>query len=237
MRRSANIKTIVFWQPNVSVHNIGLFNSLVSKFDEVIICAVERLSKRRASMGMKEAELPKVKVHILSDDFQQNISLFENLNNQNTLHIFSGTRAYKPIWPILKYANKNGYYHAILSETQNWLGLTGFIRKCVARMDSYFLNRNLNFILAISRLGVKWYESSGYSKDKIFEWAYFSESPKNYSKSIKKNEHIKFLFIGRFIKIKGIAWLLEAMSKIDAPNFELHLLGDGPMFTKLKDQG
>jgi glycosyltransferase involved in cell wall biosynthesis len=236
MRRSVNIKNLVFWQPNISVHNIDLFRSLASKFDQVVICVVERLSQRRAEMGMEEVELPNVKVHILSNDLQQNISLFENLNDQNTLHIFSGIRAYKPIWPILKYANKNGYYHAILSETQNWLGVAGFIRKCIARFDAYFLNRNLNFILAISRLGVKWFESSGYSKDKIFEWAYFSESPKDYSRSIEKNEHLKFLFVGRFIKVKGIVWLLESIRKIDAQNFELHLLGDGPMLTKLKDQ-
>ncbi|MBI2663192.1 glycosyltransferase [Candidatus Woesearchaeota archaeon] len=50
----------------------------------------------------------------------------------------------------------------------------------------------------------------------------------------KKSKKVAFLFVGRLIEKKGIKYAIEAFNKIKNNNFELRILGDGPLENELK---
>lgn len=50
----------------------------------------------------------------------------------------------------------------------------------------------------------------------------------------KSNEIIKFLFVGRLTKIKGLQVVIEALGRITRKNWTLDVLGDGPMKEELE---
>ena len=50
----------------------------------------------------------------------------------------------------------------------------------------------------------------------------------------KPNEIIKFLFVGRLTKIKGLQVVIEALGRITRKNWTLDVLGDGPMKEELE---
>lgn len=52
----------------------------------------------------------------------------------------------------------------------------------------------------------------------------------------RKSEHIKFMYAGRLIYLKGIRQMMEAFSKIDNQNCELHICGMGEMMDYVKEQ-
>ncbi len=59
-----------------------------------------------------------------------------------------------------------------------------------------------------------------------------SKSAKKFS-DFSKNGNIRILFAGRLIKLKGVEYLLRALSMLDS-RFRLTVAGDGPCFNELK---
>lgn len=52
----------------------------------------------------------------------------------------------------------------------------------------------------------------------------------------RTSEHIKFMYAGRLIYLKGIRQMIEAFSKINNPDCELHICGTGDMVEYVKQQ-
>lgn len=52
----------------------------------------------------------------------------------------------------------------------------------------------------------------------------------------RTSEHIKFMYAGRLIYLKGIRQMIEAFSKINNPDCELHICGTGDMVEYVEQQ-
>jgi len=232
---SRNIDHLVFWQPNVGIHSGTLYKELLMNFT-VTLCVIEPVSDRRKQMGYSYVDNASVDLKILSHKKRKNIELFDELNSTTTLHLFSGTRGYASIWKVLKRANKKKAHFSILSETPDWIGIKGKVRKLVSKYDAYFLKKNVSFILGIGPHAIQWFSDAGYPEHKLFEWAYFSVKEVSTQPKINHQfDGIQFIYVGRFIKVKGIDWLIQSFLKSGCKNFILHLVGKGPLEEKLKN--
>ena len=54
--------------------------------------------------------------------------------------------------------------------------------------------------------------------------------------SVRSARKFRILFVGRFQSQKNLPYLLEECSRFTPESFELHLVGDGPLFSLLHDQ-
>lgn len=219
-------KTIAFWQPVISSHYASLFINLVP-FYEVILFVEKEIAKERLLQGWSVPDLPGVKTIKVSH--QNYRSQFDCINNEQTVHIFSGTRAYPNLWRVLKFANKKKARIALMGETMDWLGWKGQLRLLLSTVDRFILSKNLIFILAIGESGVRWYNRVGYSKDAIFEWAYFISPMKKADIKLvgDKTNVTKFIYVGRLSQEKGVNWLISTLLSLVKFPFELHIIGDG----------
>lgn len=105
------------------------------------------------------------------------------------------------------------------------------------------LSKNVNFVTAPSRLTL----------ETIIKDGHFTESQKQvvvnavplalddvkknidfHRTNFKINKHVRAIFVGRLIKIKGIEELLNAFSEIPNNNLELVICGDGPLRDELE---
>lgn len=102
----------------------------------------------------------------------------------------------------------------------------------------YFKNRNNNNIYYLSigaytgldlvKLGVK--------KDKILNWAYCPEFEQYSVDNFNNRNIIKILWCGRLIKWKHPEITIQIAKKLKEKNirFELNIVGDGPLYKKIK---
>lgn len=221
------IKKIVFWQPSISPHYVPMMRELCELYDEVVLVVVQAQSESRQKQGWALPDTGAIRT--ISLETADGVGVFENENTAHTLHIFSGTRGYGPIWQVFKMAMAQRAECAFLGEALDWHGVKGFLRFLVSAYDALRIKTRLRFILANGALGVWWYKRVGYPAGKIFEWAYYVEEQDRTELPAQQDDIIRFIYVGRLSKGKGLDWLLQTFQKLEANNFELHLVGDGPM--------
>lgn len=226
------ITRIVFWQPIISPHFAPLFRSLSRSFD-VILFVESELSPDRVAQGWTVPKLPGVTV--VSIDIERFRNQFSFIDDSKTLHIFSGTRAYPLIWRIFKLATSRASNCALMGETLDWMGLKGKLRMIRSTIDRFLYRDKLKFILAIGSLGVRWYRGVGFDSEKVFEWAYFVDPPTDAGGTTTDEANIvRFVFVGRISKEKGLDWLIETLSQLGVGGFQMNIVGEGAEIGHLK---
>ena len=89
------------------------------------------------------------------------------------------------------------------------------------------LNKRINAVLPLGRLGVEAYHSVGWPEDKLFGFMYCPEI-EYFSPIIRDNnsDGIRFLYVGRFqYSTKGIDFIQRAVRRIETDNWTLDMAG------------
>jgi glycosyltransferase involved in cell wall biosynthesis len=89
--------------------------------------------------------------------------------------------------------------------------------------------------LAIGNRGRWCYEKTGFSKIKIFDWGYFTESCDTEISSILSDK-ISILFIGSIDRRKNILPLVDVYQSIPNESFTLTIVGEGPLKNELNEK-
>lgn len=221
------IRKIIFWQPIISPHYAPMMRALCQLFEEVVLVVVREQDPKRREQGWILPDTGAIRV--ISLEKVTGRSVFCQEDSPSTLHIFSGTRGYPAIWKVFKFALRNKSNCAIVGETLDWHGIKGILRFVVSVFDASQIRSGLRFILAKGKLGVWWYKRVFYPPEKIFEWAYFVEEDNHQVIPEVEDRIVRFIYVGRLSPEKGIKWLLRTFQQVDFNNFELHIVGDGPL--------
>jgi glycosyltransferase involved in cell wall biosynthesis len=215
-------KNIFFWQNILSIHQSAFLRNL-AEIHNVILVVETSITKERFQQGWTNPDFGKVSI-IVSPDKKQINKLLEK---KDAIHIFSGIRAFKLPSEVFELAVKKKLFIGIFSEPFNWMGIKGklrFIKYLILRIQ---YSNHIQFILTTGKRGRWCFESVGFKKSIIYEWAYFTETP---IITIRENKHDipKILFVGSIDKRKNILSLVSACKKLNIID-QLRIVGTGPL--------
>jgi glycosyltransferase involved in cell wall biosynthesis len=159
------------------------------------------------------------------------------LTVKEAVHIFSGIDAFELPAKALWIAIKNKLKIGVILEPFNWMGWKGKLRFVKYFILQLQYGKYIGFILAIGNKGRWCYEKTGFSKNKIFDWGYFTEKT-NAGIIEKENFSNKssLLFIGSIDQRKNIFSLVDVCLSITDESFLLNIIGAGPLENELKDK-
>lgn len=219
---------IVFWQNIISPHQSFFIRELAEKH-EVILVAEKEISAERLQQGWTKPNIGKAVVIIANDKEQVDAIIKQTAK---AFHIFSGFFGY----PLVSYAFKEVIQFqnvGIIAESAIQMGWKKWGRYVLYRYYAYRYHKKIDFIFAMGTLGVNWYQSVGFDKNKIHEFQYFTEISEKPLCVRQETEITHFVFVGQLIVRKGVDKLLVALKELKNLNWQLTIIGDGILKTKL----
>jgi len=223
----AEIERIIFWQPCVSPHTSGLLSEIAAQRPgvKVISCAHEGLLVDRKGLGWSVDDVSLYE-EVIAPSKEEIRELIEH-SPKKTLHILGGIRWIPTIVTAISYIKATNSHFAILQEPRVAQGLSGIVRRVQSILTEGWFRKHCSFVLGIGRNGPPWFESVGYSKAKVFPFAYFIPAPEKKSTDFAQSQKIRLCYVGRHIEMKGVEDIIIACSKLG--NVELHIVGGGPL--------
>lgn len=222
---------IIFWQNVLSPHQSTYIRALANKKDvEVALVVEEDISNHRKDMGWSIPDFGNAKILIRP----KKAEIFQILKEteHDSVHIFSGIRAYPLVKSAFLKSLSFDLIRGILSESADLRGLKGIFRLGLGKLEVFRFQNKIDFILAIGDLGAQWFQKCGFPTNKIYPFGYFvenfTENKCDFSKNIKHGkDNYHLLFIGQLIKRKGVDTLLKALGELKKVDWFLNILGDG----------
>jgi len=223
----------VFWQYCLSMHQSAFLRNLAVK-NKVTLLVSKEWAENRKELGWEKPNLDGVEVFVSPDDNQIN-EIFEA--KANAIHSFGGIDAFPFVYKALKLAIKNKVRIFIHLEPLNLSGLKGRIRIVKYWLFKLRYNQYIDAILVKGFLGRACYEKVGFPKEKIWDWAYFTESHDTLSISstqplIEKSP--SFLFVGALIERKNIVPVLEDVIQMSSGISKFSVIGVGHLEDEVK---
>jgi glycosyltransferase involved in cell wall biosynthesis len=157
----------------------------------------------------------------------------------DAVHIFQGLRGNGPLAAVQRVFTRSGGHFWVVMERVDDAGLVGFCKR-LEYSRILFLRRNfLDGVLAIGWNTPAWLARRGLDPEKIFPFAYFLAAGQTGpgKPSSRKPDNFRFIFIGQFIELKRLNLLLEALGRLSTADFELEVIGSGPLESELRDKG
>lgn len=200
---------------------------------EVIYVAEQSMTPERAAQGWIAPDLPGV-VLKFGRDAEAMIKLAKSAP-VDSIHICQGIRGNGSIAFAQVVLKKHGLRQWVVMETIDDVGFSGLIKRLEYRRLFIFWRRHLRGVLAIGKTTRKWLIERGVPTDRVFPFAYFLKIfDLNICQNLETHHTFKFIFVGQLIERKRLDWLLLALNKIKTLEFELIIVGSGPLESKLK---
>jgi len=218
----------VFWQYCLSIHQSAFLRNLAVKH-KVTLLVDKEWAENRKQLGWEIPNLEGVKVIVSPDDEQIN-NIFES--KPFAIHSFGGIDAFPFVYKALKLAVKNKARITIQLEPLNLDGLKGKIRILKYWVFKLRYNRFIDAILVKGFLGRACYEKVGFPKEKIWDWAYFTENNELSTPPITISTDQKlpsFLFVGALIERKNIVPVLNDVVTMATGISKFSIIGVGPL--------
>ena len=218
----------VFYQNILSIHQSAFIRHLAEKH-QVTLVVEEALNKEREKDGWINPDFGNTEIIIkpTSSEIDRLISF------KDALHIFSGINSFPLSTQIFNLAVNKKLKIGVILEPFNWMGVSGklrFIKYFILRLK---YNRKLQFILAIGDRGRWCYEKVGFFKNKIFDWAYFTESVECEVQHKPVDDLPSLLFVGSISKRKNIIPFVREVKYIKQYFKELNIIGIGDLADEL----
>ena len=219
---------VVFWQNEMSFHQAS-FVGAVSRAGVDVVWVVERkISDHRRAMGWPVPDPLGVRVVVSPCESLIGELVSERLNE--SIHVFSGIRAYRTMWLALQRMPAQPGLRFLLAEPGGTHLAWRLPRLLRAIWDRRQTGRKLDAVLAIGDYGVTWYRRAGY-RDRVFPFAYFMDEAFERSacgEDVHPRNRFRIIYVGRLLETKGVADLLRAVAGLTCEPWDLRIVGDGP---------
>ena len=218
----------VFWQYCLSMHQSAFLRNLARKSKVTLLVSNEWADNRKA-LGWEKPNLEGVEVYIAPTD-EQIKSIFES--KADAIHSFGGIDAFPFVYQALKLAIKNKVKIIIQLEPLNLDGIKGTMRIFKYWLFKIRFNQYIDAILVKGFLGRACYERVGFSKEKIYDWAYFTEVHEQIyenNDSSAGQDLPSFLFVGALIDRKNIVPILKDVAPLSSRISRFTVIGTGPL--------
>jgi glycosyltransferase involved in cell wall biosynthesis len=108
------------------------------------------------------------------------------------------------------------------------------VRRGIYFKDGIQFARSIDFVLAMGIQGVDWFAKCGYPSDRLFPFAYVTERIEGFTSRASQSGPPSLIYVGQFIPRKGLDILLKALGNLRKLDWELTLVGSGPMEEKCR---
>lgn len=220
----------VFWQNVVSIHQSAFIKALAEN-NEVVLVAAEELDSERRNEKWTVPSMGNAGVIIAPD-----VSKIKKLLDEpETSHVFSGINGYPMVYRAFKMAMKRGLKVSVMAEPYEWAGLKGWLRRQMYRWLFIRYGKNISHLFATGNMGVECYVKSGFPKDKIHQWGYFTEMSDLAPQSYQDRALPNLIFIGKIDERKNILDLVRSAILLKDSFNRFEIIGTGPLEKELRD--
>lgn len=218
---------LIFWEPLISPHKLGLLKELRSSVRVASISQVAQiqLSAERKALGW-EALIPDCIPTVVEPSDAQ-VSEIILGSSPDAIHIFSGIHWVPSIVRGIALAIQHKRRFGIMSEPRVLEGFKGITRLAHSWLTEGRVRSHCDFVLAIGRHGPGWFRIAGYSPQKIFPFAYFVGEAQNGNKLLD-SQKIRVGYLGRLTHAKGFTLAAEVF-RLFAGRLEIEIAGGGEL--------
>ena len=221
--------TFIFWHPILCKLQSAYLRNIAEKHN-VILVVERKLNSLRVEQGFEIPDYGKVEVIIAPNELQIN-NLFQI---SDAVHIISGVWAYKMPNKALKLAIKKCLPVGLFAESFNWMGTKGKLRFIKYWLFKILYGKHIRFILTTGKRGQWCFESVGFKKSIIYDWAYISETPELPKLTqFEEKRKPQLIFIGQIDVRKNILSLVNVCKYLGIIN-QLRIIGGGTLLPGLK---
>lgn len=224
-------KTIVILFSKLSDYMLNMFNTYVNETGNILVVFKKEPYKTEAPFNFNLKNSPVIFFNESQFDTVTLIDKVENL--EPCLIICSG-------WSNTKYVDTVKYFKSkidcILAMDNQWHGT---LKQYFGILYSIFFIKPLFKKIWVPGLPQKQYaQKLGFKSKDIFQGWYVANFNNFLTSNLSKNKFNKrFVFVGRYIEIKGLKELVSAFINLknECPNtWELHCIGTGYLENKLE---
>ncbi|KEO72583.1 hypothetical protein EL17_17755 [Anditalea andensis] len=195
----------------------------------VTLLVSKEWAENRKNLGWEKPNLDGVRV-IISPNDEVIQEVFTT--KANAIHSFGGIDAFPFVYKAFKLAVKKKVNITVHLEPLNLDGVKGKIRILKYWIIKLRYGRYIDAILVKGFLGRACYEKVGFSKEKIWDWAYFTEDHDKTGVDLSDSGAAKlpsFLFVGALIDRKNILPILKDAIPLASGIEKFSVIGTGPL--------
>jgi glycosyltransferase involved in cell wall biosynthesis len=117
----------------------------------------------------------------------------------------------------------------VISEGADGGGWRGVVRRCIYRRDRARFATSIDFLAAMGSYGVDWFAEAGYPAQKLYPFAYTTETPPPGAVAPAGRGPTALIYVGSFLPTKGPDILLRALGHLQELDWVLTMIGGGPL--------
>ena len=193
----------------------------------VTYVAAERMSADRSQPGWLEPNATGVVVQIA----ESRHAVHQRVDGapKGSIHICGGIRSNGFIGVAQKRLAACGITQWVILETVMDGGWLGILKRLEYSRLFRKYRSTITGVLAIGYKTPQWVIRRGVAEEKVFPFAYFLEEDEAKGAFVKPVDPFTFMFVGQFIPRKRLDWLITALGELTDQNFELIVIGSGPL--------
>lgn len=225
---------IWFWQRMVTPHMANLAASLARKGQRVVYVAEEELGSDRRAQGWVAPNVEPARLIFAPDG--EAMRRAARSAPSAAVHILQGLRANGYVADAQTELRELGALAWVIMETVDDEGLLGFIKRRVYSSLFRQWRSELAGVLAIGDRMPAWVARRGFPSERVFPFCYFLREPED---ALLANRQIdasrfRFIFVGQSIPRKRLDLLVHALHQVRQFEFELTVVGSGPLETEIR---
>ena len=227
--------TIWFWERIVSPHNGWFLAVLARQGTEVFYVTEQVISDDRVQQGWAPPLM--VGVHSVLVTSQTDVDQLVARASADSIHICDGIRSNRLVGHAQRALARRGLRQWVVMETVDDAGWRGLLKRLEYRRLFWVWKDRLEGVLATGSATGRWLNQRGVPANRVFPFAYFLKNHEHKQDAgCDRSERFRFLFVGQFIERKRLDLLITALGRLGRADFELAVVGSGPLEEQLHEQ-
>lgn len=229
---------LVFWQNAPSIHQAPMVREIARKWPgEVLVVAESDLAPDRLRQGWNLPNFEPARV-IIAPTVEERAEITQRWITADCVHVFTGFQASRKNYQTFKRLVNVPALVGLFAEAPQ-VG-DGLLRPSMRRLrymaHAIHWSSRLDFFLVAGELGARSYRNVGFPSALLYPYGYFVDcTHKIHDASVQTTsdklwkEGVRLLFVGQFIRRKGVDLFLQALAMMKDASWHLCLLGSGPV--------
>jgi glycosyltransferase involved in cell wall biosynthesis len=219
---------IAFYQNELCHHKSPFIRSLATR-DDLCVSLVSdtEMQPYRTAMGLSRAHYGKTNIVIPTR--KEEVCEFVDRTDSETIHVVEGMRGGFCSKHAMQRCLTGKRRTVIFTEPGDHRGLKGIARKLLYRYEAIKFGGRIDGILATGKLGVDWFVHCGYPRERVFPFCYAVDGPDDINTETARDTVFQIVYCGQLIPRKNIPLLFRALAELSHRQWQLSMIGDGPL--------